>query len=127
MSNKRSNKKLTIYKMLTISFLQKVTIALLRRWLWVQPHPTHILLQWLGSTLFAVYVAATTSARQRPLIADWPSTVGQSAFDPSLRPTIGARTAKEMPDIDAARELERKLKAKKNPRVALYLLSEQTA
>ena len=33
-------------------------------------------------------------------------------------------TAKEMPDIDSARELERKLKAKKNPRIALYLLGE---
>ena len=35
--------------------------------------------------------------------------------------------AKEMPDIDSARQLERKLKAKKNPRIALYLLSQQTA
>ena len=35
--------------------------------------------------------------------------------------------AGEMPDIDSARELERKLKAKKNPRIALYLLSQQTA
>jgi predicted GIY-YIG superfamily endonuclease len=35
--------------------------------------------------------------------------------------------AREMPDIDSARELERKLKAKKNPRIALYLLSQQTA
>ena len=34
---------------------------------------------------------------------------------------------REMPDIDSARELERKLKAKKNPRIALYLLSQQTA
>jgi putative endonuclease len=34
-------------------------------------------------------------------------------------------TAKEMPDIDSARELERKLKAKKNPRIALYILSKQ--
>ena len=34
-------------------------------------------------------------------------------------------TAKEMPDIDSARELECKLKAKKNPRIALYLLGKQ--
>ena len=34
--------------------------------------------------------------------------------------------AKEMPDIDSARQLERKLKAKKNPGIALYLLSEKT-
>ena len=33
--------------------------------------------------------------------------------------------AKEMPDIDSARELERKLKAKKNPRIALYWLSKR--
>jgi len=33
--------------------------------------------------------------------------------------------AKEMPDIDSARELERKLKVKKNPRIALYILSIQ--
>jgi predicted GIY-YIG superfamily endonuclease len=35
-------------------------------------------------------------------------------------------TAKEMPDIDSARQLERKLKAKKNPRIALYLLGRPT-
>ena len=34
-------------------------------------------------------------------------------------------TAKEMPDIDSVRELECKLKAKKNPRIALYLLGKQ--
>jgi predicted GIY-YIG superfamily endonuclease len=33
--------------------------------------------------------------------------------------------AKEMLNIDSARELERKLKAKKNPKVAIYLLGEQ--
>jgi len=33
-------------------------------------------------------------------------------------------TAKEMPDVDSARELEGKLKAQKNPRIALYLLGE---
>jgi predicted GIY-YIG superfamily endonuclease len=31
---------------------------------------------------------------------------------------------REMPDIVAARALERKLKAKKNPRIAIYLLSD---
>jgi predicted GIY-YIG superfamily endonuclease len=35
-------------------------------------------------------------------------------------------TTKEMPDIDSARDLERKLKAKKNPRIALYLLGERS-
>jgi hypothetical protein len=36
MSNKRSNKKLAICKILTKSILQMITIALLRRWLRVQ-------------------------------------------------------------------------------------------
>jgi putative endonuclease len=31
---------------------------------------------------------------------------------------------REMPSMDSARELERKLKAKKNPQVAIYLLSK---
>ena len=34
---------------------------------------------------------------------------------------------KEMPSIASARESERKLKAKKNPQVAVYLLGQQTA
>ena len=34
-------------------------------------------------------------------------------------------TTKEMADIGSARELERKLKAKKNTRIALYLLGKQ--
>jgi putative endonuclease len=33
---------------------------------------------------------------------------------------------KEMPSIASARESERKLKAKKNPQVAVYLLGQQT-
>jgi predicted GIY-YIG superfamily endonuclease len=32
--------------------------------------------------------------------------------------------SKQMPDIKSARALERKLKAKKSPQVALYLLSQ---
>ncbi len=36
LSNKRSNKKYGIRKMLIKSILQMVTIALLRRWFWVR-------------------------------------------------------------------------------------------
>ena len=41
-SNKRSNKKLAICKMLITSILQMVTIALLRRWLWVRAPPNPV-------------------------------------------------------------------------------------
>jgi predicted GIY-YIG superfamily endonuclease len=37
---------------------------------------------------------------------------------------LGLVASKEMPDIDSARTLERKLKAKKNPAIALYLLCQ---
>jgi predicted GIY-YIG superfamily endonuclease len=35
-------------------------------------------------------------------------------------------TTKEVPDIDSARALERKLKDKKSPRIAFYLLGAHT-
>ncbi|HKB91723.1 MAG TPA: GIY-YIG nuclease family protein [Opitutaceae bacterium] len=68
---------------------------------------------------------AITSARQRIFSAGWRKhSRGKVHSTRRFGQPLEVVCIKEMPSMDSARELERKLKAKKNPQVAIYLLSK---
>lgn len=123
LSRKRSNKKLTIYKMLTISFLQKVTIALFRRWLWVRapPNPRFFFLAWvyiLRGINRRHYIGSTTNLERR--LTEHRS--GGTHTTQRLGEQLETVSVLELETIEQTRILERQLKRKKNPKLAIAML-----
>ena len=70
-NNKRSNKKCRIHKILITSILQMLTIALLRRWLWVRAPPNPVsfaLVAWiyiLRGSCGRYYIGSTQNLDRR--------------------------------------------------------------
>ena len=82
-------------------------------------------LGWPGYIFFEGLAAVTTSDRPRIWIGASPSISGARFLPPVVfGQPLELVVAREMPDVGSARILERQLKAKKNPQVAIYLLEE---
>jgi predicted GIY-YIG superfamily endonuclease len=123
-SNKCSNKKQDNPKYLNGHGLQPYNSALLRRWLWVRAPPNPLFsasMAWvyiLRGSSGRYYIGSTENLDRR--LAEHRR--GKVHSTRRFGEPLELITAKEMPDIDSARQLECKLKAEKNPRIALYLL-----
>jgi predicted GIY-YIG superfamily endonuclease len=102
------------------------TQPIFRDWLWVRvpPNPSFASMAWvyiLRGSCGRYYIGSTENLDRRLAERRRGKVHSTRRFGEPLE----LITAKEMPDIDSARELERELKAKKNTRIALYLLGKQ--
>ena len=125
LSNKLSKRKYCYRKGLMTSILEIQTIALLRRWLWVRapPNPNaHVAWVYILRGSCGRYYIGSTENLDRRLAEHRRGKVHSTR---RFGQPLELVDFKEMPSFASTRELERKLKAKKNPQVAVYLLSQQ--
>jgi hypothetical protein len=79
-------------------------------------------LEWHGFTSSGVRAVGIILAPLKTSIAVSPNTSEAKSATRRFGQPLELIAAREMPDIHSARILERKLKAKKSPQVAIYLL-----
>jgi predicted GIY-YIG superfamily endonuclease len=79
-----------------------------------------------GCTFCAVHAGATTLVQRRTLTDAWTNTdVAKSTSTRRFGQLLEVVVTKQVTDMVAARSLERKLKSKTNPQLAINVLSRQ--
>jgi predicted GIY-YIG superfamily endonuclease len=105
------------------SSLQTKTIALLRRWLWVRTHPSQSFSLWRGFTFCedqqgVNYIGSTINLERRLTEHLRRGTHTTQRLGKHLE----TAATLELETIEQARALERQLKGKKNPKLAIAML-----